>query len=732
MVKGEYVDLMVKFCVAKFKEGNPVPREKLDKIIANSIDSSNQLVANLSRITSHHELADMILTLSNKGCFDLFCLRLNVARNILKNIKTLNLSCNDIQSLEPMSKLINYSFYAIDFRYNKISSIENFCFLKSLNLQELVLIGNPVTEEPMYMEKIKEILPTLKKIDGRDMGHQKIALVVPAQSVHADNRSDPINVFNLAHDKIIRSSDINDHVKKEFPKYLNDNCWIKVVILHKGKVSKIKILEEMNKQFFKRIPFFPCYYKESKKSDSFMLRKNCVALKTLVENHLSMEINSLNCKLDFEIHLNHAEYNVGQISWKEKINYVIKKRIKDFKLHLDDFAEDIDFNELEISMSTVCSLEVIVKSIMMINSEIITISLQNNKISSIEGLRDLKFFPKLVSLDLRNNCIESFRGFPQTPTLLQLNLDKNPICLQYYDEPWRYVHDILEIFPNLQHIDGRRINRTMTPVVFMQNYFVSQSLYTLTENFIKHFFELFDSGSRKSLKKLYVNNSIFRITTEFNRSEIAFCNFSYSVDQTNTHIGNECILEVFEHLPPTEHDFTTMCVDVPLMTEKNILIHVNGFVKETGKNLNDEDIIYGFSRTFYLECQSQKTATLSNVFTYCIKNEQLNIRCVTSEDLNKAFKKTVVTDDEMSSICKDLMPVKSQEEEANILLLNELTQLDMTWCKRFVIFSLKLNCNLIIFLNRILEDANWDIKLALKNFNSFVDQGFLTIDDFKI
>lgn len=685
-INKRYVDLEVRFCVSKFKDGMLIPREKLDKIIADSIRPSNPEIADLSHISTHQQLVDVKLSLSNKGCFDLFCLRMNLARTKLQHVRMLLLSNNEIHNLEPMEKLFGVSFNAIDLRFNKIASIDGFRFLKTLNLQELLLSGNSVTAQPMFMEKIKEILPTLKRIDGHELEQRNVHSILPLPHLQTDNSSDPIEFFDLANETVIRSADINDHVKKEFPKYNMNGLWSKVVIVHNGKVSKGKILEEMNKQFFKRIPFYPCYYQASKKTDSFLLHQNFTALETLVQNNLSMEVPPLNCKMKFDIHLNCAEFTIGQINWSHKINYVIQKRTRMTSLNLDDFANDIDFNDLDISMTTVSGLSSIVNSAIIMNRSIITMSLQNNKISSMEGLMDLRLFPNLVSLDLRNNCIESFEGFPPISTLLELNLDKNPFCVQYYDKPWKYVQDLLEIFPNLKHIDGRRIDSNMKPVVVMQNFLVSPALYTLTESFVKFFFELYDLSNLQSLRTLYNNESLFRLTTDANLSckgsTIIYPYLSFNVDSRNTFIGNKSIIEVFTRLPLTQHDFTTMCIDAPLMTERNVLIHVNGFFKEPGKTLNDCDVIYGFTRTFYLERTIPKAGTMDNTFKYLIKNEQLHIRCVTQDELNKAFKNTVATDDEMRNICKDMLPVKSQEEEANVLLMTALTQLDKTWCIR--------------------------------------------------
>lgn len=666
-VGGYSVDLSVKFCISKFEEGHLLPHEKLDKVIAASIKPSNPAVADLGHIWSDQELVDVKLTLSNKGCFDLLCHQLNLSRNKLQNIKLLNLASNEITNLKPLSKLCGFSLFAIDLCFNKISELDNFQYLKTLNLQELFLNGNPVTNVPMFMEKIKEILPTLKKIDGQSLGQRNNPPITI--QLQFDDRSEPIRIFDNINVKIFRQQDINDHEKKEFPRFCHGSRWTKVVVLHAGKVSKDTILQELNHQFFNRIPFYPCYYTKDKKTDWFYLRQNFVALNTLIQTNLSMDIPALNCKVNFEVHLNCAEFSVGQINWSHKINYVIRKRFKDSKLDLDNFSDDFDLTDLDVTLSTVSTLAMILKSARAINPSINTITMQNNKIHSPEGLTDLDFFPNLVSLDLQSNCLKSFDGFPLIPTLLEVNLDKNPLCASYYNEPWKYVQHALKFFPNLQFIDGRKVDRSLKPVVSMQNFYVSPTLYTLTESFVKFFFELYDSASRNLLSTLYYKKTIFGLMWH---------------TQKISCIGDASIIKFFVSLPQTQHDFTTMCIDVPWMTETKVLIHVNGFFKEIGDNVNDDDKIFQFRRTFLLERTQRKSGTMGNTFKYCITNEQVLINLATKDESRKAFVKTVVTDDEIraSSKFQDLLPVKSEEEEANVLLMKSITKLNEDWCKR--------------------------------------------------
>lgn len=691
-VKGTVVDLVVKLCVTKFKEGQLNVSTKLDKIIQASVDPQTPSVANLSYLQSHQQLADVIFLMSNEGCFKLFCKRLNIALNIHRNIKTVKLSNNEISNLHPLNELSLSLPITLDLRYNKVHSIEEFHHLKNLKIHEIFLVGNPVTNISMFMERIKDALPTLNKIDSNHVGQ---TLIHPKQMLIFDNRNDLIKNSNLDCE-VIRAVDVNDFVKRDFvQKVKNSSTWQKIVVQHNGKVSKNTILSETNKQFLTRIQFYPCYYKQDKKNDSFLLHENFEALSALIHKNLTMKIESPACEVKFEIHLNWAEWQAGQINWRHKINYVTRKRIKSSKLNLDSFASDSDLCNIDVPMS-IATIGIILTSAHAIDPQIIKISLKDNKISATESLNYLKNFDKLVSIDLRDNRIENLDGFPVMSTVSELFFDRNPYCVRFYDEPWRYASELRNTFTNLEFIDGCRIDENLIPIVVMRNFLVSPSLYTLTENFIKFFFDLYDSVHRKCLKKLYENDSLFTLSSELNESSYEFYSRNLlkanraEMNECNLFLGTERIIDRFEKLPRTCHDYTTMCVDVPLMTNDNKLIQivVNGYFKDMGIALNDDEVVYGFTRTFFLQRSSkQKACIMSNTFKYCIKNEQLHIRRVNALESKKAFKKDVVTEDEIKTICKDLMPVKSQEEEANILMFKAMTTLNTMCCKRFVNFD---------------------------------------------
>lgn len=699
------VNLVVKLCVAQFVAGMLTLPDKLSKIISTSVGRSCPTLMNLKHIATHQQLTDVKFTLNNQGCFNLLVDGLNKNQHLLQNVRALSLSNNEIASLKPLSKLVGLNLHTLDLQYNKINSFDEFVHLEHLNLHEVILIGNSITNVPMFKEKIKNILPTLKKVDSTD--------VKPSTS--ADNRSEPIRLFK-DNDIKIRAVDVNDYLKKTFAQH-DSKLWNRVTVTHKGKVTKKNILVHVNRQLFKRTLFIPCYYESGPKIDIFYLHDNFEALNALVQNNLAMTIPTIDTEFKFELHLKCADWIDGHVNWRNKINFAVKKRLKGSKLNLDDFSEDSDLNDnLIVTMSSIAVLRHVLKTALELNRNIVTMTVRDNKITTVEGFQFLKNFPELKSLDLSKNYIESFETLPCLPTVVEVLVGGNPLCTEFYNAPWRYIEKMMRFFPNLQYIDGLRIEKSFIPIVTLQNYLVSPSAYCLSETFVKRFFKIYDSRSRTSLAEFYDNNAIFSVSVNFPQMNNAFNGKSRNLLQNMRNIenevfvGNRNIVDFFESLPDSQHDFPTMCIDVPMMSEKNILITINGFFKEQGESLNAGDVYFKFTRTFNLERLNPVFETFRNTFRFMIKNDLLQVQQIRVDESLKAFKKNVIQKDEIKKVCWDLTPNIPQARSASTLILKELTKLKTSFCQRFV-----ESFNSIPFLTSFFLQTSWRYWLGFRS-----------------
>lgn len=162
-------------------------------------------------------------------------------------------------------------------------------------------------------------------------------------------------------------------------------------------------------------------------------------------------------------------------------------------------------------MSTVAGLKFITNWLCRlsntIKSQVIEIDLSGNEIRSVFYFDWLKKFPNLKVLNLSDNQIDSTNIFPRLPNILVLDLDHNPICKQFFHLPYRYVGTIMEVFENLEYLDGHKIEKSFKIVTF-KNYYCTPDAYNSVENFIEFFIKNHD-GQRKYLEKIYTPNSIY-------------------------------------------------------------------------------------------------------------------------------------------------------------------------------------------------------------------------------
>ncbi|XP_003383891.1 PREDICTED: protein C21orf2-like [Amphimedon queenslandica] len=81
-----------------------------------------------------------------------------------KNLEVLNLSCNNITSLQPIGQCKNLS--QLYLRKNNIFRFEELDHLKDLrNLQSVWLSGNPISSIENYRLKVLSILPQIERLD---------------------------------------------------------------------------------------------------------------------------------------------------------------------------------------------------------------------------------------------------------------------------------------------------------------------------------------------------------------------------------------------------------------------------------------------------------------------------------------------------------------------------------------------------------------------------------------
>lgn len=397
--------------------------------------------------------------------------------------------------------------------------------------------------------------------------------------------------------------------------------------------------------------------------------------------------------------MNVSEFKEDQVSYYEKINYVLAGRFNEGVLNLSDFRNDVEFNQIYVPLNTPQSIANVLKWAAQQFPNIVKIDMQKNEIKQCVGLAH-SALPKLKALDLRWNNIESvddFSGMTLVHKISELDLDGNPICRAYATKPIEFIKDIKSLFADLEYMDGVKIKKDL-PFITRQNFLCSPNYYTMVENFVQHYFQLYDSPQRNLLKEIYADESIFTLSCYYQCERMQNMNIIHRVRvygnvsrnvlkmsdysnqcATNLLYGASKIGSFLNMLPQTEHDFLSFTIDVPMTEAHMAIIIVSGVFKEKASSLLDSDFLFGFTRTFILKPYQKGEGVFNKSYEYKIYNEQLHIQNATIAQKEFAFKNTISNDD-LDNRNRELMPTDFETKEAKLLLFKELTELNRDMC----------------------------------------------------
>lgn len=287
------LEVMVKLGVATYFENQLSAVEKINEVIALSINSSIHLgssqTLNLDNTADHPKMQELCFNLGNSGNLSFFMKQLNSFEKIKKhsNFRIFKFAGNNIKSLVPFTELYNFQMSIVDLSNNNIQNIEELKYLENLMVEELFVDGNQLQS----IERIREVLPKLKKID-------KILILTTPTLYKTNIKGEPTAIGN----KMIPSSSFRDGVVikpanraqyiKSFNQLRNDTCWSKVIVYHNQTSFSLKqILKKFAMEICFHNQFFPCYAKRFKNRDEFYLYKNFDALKSIFSNELKVRMD---------------------------------------------------------------------------------------------------------------------------------------------------------------------------------------------------------------------------------------------------------------------------------------------------------------------------------------------------------------------------------------------------------------------------------------------------------
>lgn len=695
-VKVFKLQLLVKVGVAQCREKQLSVMEKFNEVIAQSIKTSshlgNSLTLNLDCISEHPQMAEVEVNLGNIKTLSFFIKILNGFDRIKKhtNFRIFKFADNKIRSLMPFTDLFNIQMEVIDLCNNNIQSIAELKNLEHLMVEEVFIDGNDCNT-PQNVEKIREILPKLKRIDKVIISSTPTLYKtnVKGEATKVGNKMIPSASFI---DGIIIKTENRTQFFKTFNQLRNDKCWTKVTIHHNDTFTMNQILKKIAMEICHHVLFFPCYAKRFKKRDEFYLYKNFEAAKAIFQNELKVRMDKFGTIFSCQLHMNIASFEEEQVDWNENIKYVINHRMQFNKLNLDNFTQDKLLSNIFICMGSCVNLNFVLDQARRLTNQLVEISLENCEVSNCEGLNILMGFPRLKVLNLRNNRIEKLDGVRKGMTVKEVIMDGNPACNR---DPVSYVSYVHDYFPLMEYLDGHRVHQGNFVITF-QNFLVSKDIYTIVDEFVKNYFDIFDSFERSQLMKMYNNKSMLtvcmnyeldksietlpfdqiymrvqKIITNFDRNLKKLSDMSKASNRV--FVGNS-IAKVFNELPKTKHDLTSCNIDVPFFDVKKskLIIIISGLVQDL---TNDQPFLLAFTRTFTIVSKNSE---------FIVTNDQIIFRnpTIIQREAKEKNAFEAARYENLKENCRDLLPSEKEEKTLKLIMLQELTSCKKEYCQK--------------------------------------------------
>ncbi|XP_020714770.1 nuclear RNA export factor 2 isoform X2 [Ceratitis capitata] len=628
LADASFVQLQMQFNVGEFKFGQISPHTKLTEALNRLYTCMERIngvegILNLCRFNSNPEFVDLVVNMGNRGVFDTICNLIYRNDEKFRLVNGLILSDNCITTLAPLTVFAGVEFAFLDLRRNKLVSSSRLCRdLSNVKADEILLAGNPVTTASNYPDCLRPILKNFKQIDG-----------IPAENLSKDYT--PLDYEDDGNCEGFRVDITN---KETMHKFQNSSDWHSIMIPDpEHEFSKDEIFD----YFFITVSatlsdIYPCYYKFAGGEHQFLLRQCFDQLKFLVDvckmemkvprlsthfdNHSALSEIQIDKTLRYYLVMNIRPFKHGQLEPIDCIDKALTRRFNGInrQLNLDKFQNIEGLENIVINLS---SPKILSRVLMQASRKFLTscveLRLAHNKITNANMSKVLSLMSNLKAIDLGNNWILDLEDIKDLSLLglKTLRLDGNPLCSKY-TFAGEYIKAVRRHFPELTKLDNIEI-KNKGSLNYQKNFLCDVRGYEFVDEFVPHYFKVFDSQERQSLKELYHPNAIFTTSFNYRIAQMTTQNFKriskycensrnilkisdLSRAHTSVHLGTNQIMQVLFELPSMLHDTLTFNTDTTIYNENMIMITVSGVFYDLAPSMMDNDILMGFTRTFVI------------------------------------------------------------------------------------------------------------------------------------
>ncbi|XP_037591380.1 nuclear RNA export factor 2-like [Cebus imitator] len=278
---------------------------------------------------------------------------------------------------------------------------------------------------------------------------------------------------------------------------------------------------------------------------------------------------------------------------------------------------------------------------------------------------------------------------------------------------------IQDCFPKLLRLDGRELSSTTTVDIDSSELMKpceescngSETLKHIVLRFLQQYYSIYDSGDRRGLLGAYHEEACFSVTIPFNPEDSAPKSLSqYFEDSRNIKTLKDPYLreELLKHtkrdivdflsaLPKTQHDLSSILVDMWYQTKWMLCFSVNGVFKEVEGQ--SQGSVLAFTRTFI--------ATPGSNSSLCIVNDELFVRDASPQETQSAFSIPVSTPSSSSE------PSLSREQQEMVQAFSAQSGMKLEWSQK------------------CLQDNEWNYTRAGQVFTMLQTQGKIPAEAFK-
>ncbi|PNF27484.1 hypothetical protein B7P43_G04283 [Cryptotermes secundus] len=358
------------------------------------------------------------------------------------------------------------------------------------------------------------------------------------------------------------------------------DCWHKFTILH-GRIHDKEFILKLIMDNVYPVELFPVMYKEEGEHTCFLAKRCGSAIEKLCRSRLVINTPS-GLPVELEIILAFAHINDILVNVHESIIKVMNKRFNKSTKHLDlsNFHRDPDLRDLvfcPLSQATI--FHHVLNAFKSNLPPVKSLNLSHNDICSLKSLEAMwQRQQPLVKVDLRHNMIKHVRDLEVLRQLqvTELLLDQNPLC-QHFDSEYSYTSAVRGVLPSLVKLDGVVLGPPNVPRI-KRNFVRPLEDTTLADQFVRHFFTLYDGDNRMKLGGMYHGDALFSLSSTYLPAQSTSSTArltEYTIESRNLlklsdyskgfkllRHGADAILPTICKLPRSEHDPYSFTVDL--------------------------------------------------------------------------------------------------------------------------------------------------------------------------